>query len=60
MSFTITTDIFCDGDCGGWETESSISSNKPERSACLKTAKRHGWKVINGKHYCLGCAKEKE
>lgn len=52
MSFTITTDVFCD-ECHDWT--SGTSSHTPERGESWKLAKQRGWKKVKGKHLCPIC-----
>lgn len=54
MSFTITTDVFCDI-CSQWID--GISSHKPERRKAWKRARYAGSKnqPITGKHMCPAC-----
>lgn len=54
MSYTITTDVFCDGeDCSLW-TEGP-ASYRIERKEASEHARQAGWFVKNGKHYCPDC-----
>lgn len=65
MSFTITTDTFCDG-CNDWVD--GISKTSPDRTYAWKNAEAHGWKRIKGntrkgekhKHYCSRCFEKLE
>lgn len=57
MSYTITTDVFCDGKgCSLW-TEGT-SSHRIERKQASECARQVGWLVKKRKHYCPRC-KEK-
>lgn len=51
MSFTISTDVFCD--CGLWTH--GATGCRPERALALKRAKAKGWTFKNGKHLCPVC-----
>lgn len=53
MSFTITTDVFCDK-CADWS--GSTASHGPDRTECWKRAKEEGWTKKNGKHLCPVCS----
>ena len=52
MSYTITTDVFCDK-CTDWTK--GETSGKMEKNRALKIAIAKGWKHIKGEHYCPAC-----
>lgn len=52
MSFTITTDIFCDR-CHNWDA--GISDNQVCKRDCWTVAKARGWTKEKGKHICPLC-----
>lgn len=52
MSFTITTDVFCDK-CPDWTP--GESSNRINRRKALSLAKERGWTVRKKKHLCPMC-----
>lgn len=54
MSYTISTDIFCDHPgCGVWETEATVTGNKPMKREAWRVAKNIGWTKTGDRHYCL-------
>lgn len=57
MSFTITTDVFCD-ECGAWTN--GVSEGSPNRASAWTVAKARGWKKIKGKHTCPMCSGDAE
>ncbi len=52
MSFTITTDVFCDT-CPVW-THGDVAM-RVKRASAWAVAKSKGWKMIKGKHICPQC-----
>lgn len=52
MSFTITTDVFCDY-CPQWT--SGVVEGRINRAKAWKKAKSEGWSKENGKHICPDC-----
>lgn len=52
MSFTITTDVFCDN-CSDWT--SGVSEGSPNRTKAWLVAKSRGWTKVDGKHLCPLC-----
>lgn len=52
MSFTITTDVFCDG-CSDWTP--GVAGSSPKRGSAWALAKRRGWSKEKGKHLCPLC-----
>lgn len=62
MSFTITTDVFCD-DCGNWMSgPGGIVSNKVEKRRAWKKAVTNGWKraEITYEMLCPRCVEKIE
>ena len=58
MSFTISTDIFCDGDgCSAW-TEGTTGIRTQVRKA-KQIAARRGWKISTRRDLCPSCAQKK-
>ncbi len=59
MSFTITTDVFCDF-CTMWMDEGGATGLKVYKKEAWERAASFGWKKKNGKHQCPRCVmKEK-
>lgn len=56
MSFTITTDVFCDF-CPMWMSEGGVSCGKIKKKHAWKRAISFGWKLVEGKHMCPDCVK---
>lgn len=54
MSFTISTDVFCDGPCGGFWTEGTVGPENGRRES-WKIAVARGWIKKDGKHLCPVC-----
>jgi hypothetical protein len=55
MSFTIVTNVFCDG-CCNWDSESGGAiGGSADRAEAWSLAKKFGWKKINGRHVCPHC-----
>lgn len=52
MSFTITTDVFCDK-CNDWT--SGVSRARVDKRGALQRAIRYGWTMVAGKHLCPIC-----
>jgi hypothetical protein len=52
MSFTITTDVFCDK-CGDWT--SGISGPVNGKREAWEIAKSRGWSMVNRQHLCPIC-----
>lgn len=52
MSFTITTDVFCDF-CGSWML--GEVSGRVDKSKAWKRATDKGWIKNQGKHCCPKC-----
>lgn len=52
MSYTITTDVFCDK-CGDWT--SGATGNSPQRKEALRIAKSRGFTVKDKKVLCPIC-----
>ena len=58
MSFTITTDVFCDGkDCSDWIH--GACGKRVLKQSAMRNAKAHGWVSRKGQHLCPDCAKKK-
>jgi hypothetical protein len=53
MSYTITTDVFCDK-CCDWIH--GTTGGTILRRAAKAAAERAGWKFIKGEHICPRCA----
>lgn len=53
MSFTITTDVFCDN-CNDWIF--GATGHKIDKARALQRAKELGWTVDNCKHVCPLCS----
>lgn len=60
MSYSITTDVFCD-ECGDW-VHGCVSYKVRKITASNVAIKEHGWHInyLNGikKHYCPDCWKK--
>lgn len=52
MSFTITTDVFCDS-CSQWTN--GYTGAKVDKTEAWKCAKYKGWTKKSGQHYCPDC-----
>lgn len=52
MSFTITTDVFCDK-CMDWTP--GTASHRIDKRSALEIAKSRGWTKKSGKHLCPLC-----
>jgi len=57
MSFTITTDTFCD-ECGWWTA--GVSEGRINRKDAWLRAYVGGWRKVKGKHICPSCMIKKE
>lgn len=61
MAFTVTTDVFCDGEgCCSWIH--GHTGARIERREAMKEAEKHGWRKIKTprgdfKDYCPHCVK---
>lgn len=54
MSFTITTDVFCDAEgCGDWVA--GVSKTTIQKTKAWKRAEYCGWTKVDGKHLCPLC-----
>lgn len=54
MSYTITTDIFCDGEgCDQWVA--GPAGQAVDREGAKKVAKRAGWRLGKREHFCPRC-----
>lgn len=56
MSYTIVTDVFCDG-CPQWVHGDNTASNRIQKRKADACARREGWLVKDGSHYCPDCRK---
>lgn len=52
MSFTVTTDVFCDL-CSDWT--SGVSGPLNGKKVAWEVAKSRGWSKVEGKHLCPVC-----
>lgn len=52
MSFTITTDVFCDI-CSDWHF--GVASNVIEKRRAWELVERIGWTKVDGLHVCPVC-----
>ena len=57
MSFTISTDVFCDI-CPKWVH--GTCSSRPEKAKAWLRAQDDGWKKVDGKHVCPDCQEKLE
>lgn len=59
MSYTITTDVFCDY-CHDWMSEGGISGTKIEKKKAWGKAHYFGWEKKRGKFKCPKCVRKKK
>lgn len=58
MSFSVATDVHCDGDCGGNWIRGVVDVDV-KKSEAKAIAKRAGWKFVHGiKAYCPKCVEK--
>ena len=54
MSFTITTDVFCDF-CPQWMSEGGATGGRMLKTEAWKRALSFGWQKVGNKHACPKC-----
>lgn len=54
MSYTISTDVFCDG-CGDWDQAVTCTGPAPRKREAWTKAKARGWRRVEGRQLCPEC-----